>query len=200
MCDAGRIRHHLKYNLWNEHNTVVVVGYQAEGTLGRRLLEGEKEVTILGDSVAVHAKIENVDGLSAHADRNGLLRWLSGFTTKPKMTFVIHGEALAATEFAEYIENELDFTSLVPEIGDQTDLLAEQIMLVHTAEPVVEAPEQAEPQPKRQATSLVDAPRYSLTNLIEALRELDQSGMKMPRKKIEALSKAVDDLLRSTHG
>lgn len=200
MCDAGRIRHHLKYNLWNEHNTVVVVGYQAEGTLGRRLLEGEKEVTILGDSVAVHAKIENVDGLSAHADRNGLLRWLSGFTTKPKMTFVIHGEALAATEFAEYIEKELDFTSLVPEIGDQTDLLAEQVMLVHTAEPIVEAPEQAEPQPKRQATSLVDAPRYSLTNLIEALRELDQSGMKLPRKKIEALSKAVDDLLRSTHG
>lgn len=200
MCDAGRIRHHLKYNLWNEHNTVVVVGYQAEGTLGRRLLEGEKEVTILGDSVAVHAKIENVDGLSAHADRNGLLRWLSGFTTKPKMTFVIHGEALAATEFAEYIEKELDFTSLVPEIGDQTDLLAEQVMMVHTAEPVVEAPEQAEPQPKRQVTSLVDAPRYSLTNLIEALRELDQSGMKLPRKKIEALSKAVDDLLRSTHG
>lgn len=199
MCDAGRIRHHLKYNLWNERNTVVFVGYQAEGTLGRRLLEGEKEVTILGDSVAVHAKIENVDGLSAHADRNGLLRWLSGFTKKPEMTFVIHGEELAATEFAAYIEQERGFPSLVPEIGDVVDLLAEQITLAHHELRAAEIPEQAEPKAKRAAATLADAPRYSLTNLIEALRELDQTGTKLPRKKVEALSKAVDELLRSTH-
>ena len=199
MCDAGRIRHHLKYNLWDKRNTVVFVGYQADGTLGRRLLEGEKEVTILGDSVAVHAKIENVDGLSAHADRNGLLRWLSGFKKKPEMTFVIHGEALAATEFAAYIESERGFTSLVPELGDVTDLLAEQITLVHTQPPVEELLEETAPEPKHPEVAIISAPRYSLTNLIEALRELDQSGTKLPRKKVEALSKAVDDLLRSAH-
>ncbi|MEG1931868.1 MAG: MBL fold metallo-hydrolase, partial [Pygmaiobacter sp.] len=197
MCDAGRIRHHLKYNLWDARNTVVLVGFQAEGTLGRRLLEGEKQVSILGDSVAVNARIENVDGLSAHADRNGLLRWLGGFTEKPEMVFVVHGELDSATAFAEYITQERGFAALVPSRGDTAELLAETITLVSTVPP--EEPEEEPVLPKEKNVAIVNAPRYGLGNLIGALQELEQSGVRLPRKKLEALSKAVDELLRSAH-
>lgn len=124
MCDAGRIRHHLKYHLWNSKNAVVLVGFQAEGTLGRRLLEGEKRVRILGSEIAVSATVENIDGLSAHADRNGLLRWLGGFRQKPQAIFVVHGEPAAAESFAAFLTETKGMDAFVPERGDTVDLLA----------------------------------------------------------------------------
>ena len=93
MCDAGRIRHHLKHNLWREECTVVFVGYQAEGTLGRRLLEGAQRVKLFGEEIAVRARIVNFHGLSSHADRDGLLRWIDAFSPKPREVFVVHGES-----------------------------------------------------------------------------------------------------------
>ena len=84
MCDAGRIRHHLKHNLWREECTILFVGYQANGTLGRRLLEGEKNVKLFGESIEVHARIESLHGVSGHADMNGLLKWVKAFDP-PKM-------------------------------------------------------------------------------------------------------------------
>ncbi len=92
MCEAGRIRHHLKHNLWDPKSSVIFVGYQAEGTLGRMLTEGQKDVVLFGEAVHVNAEIYNLEGFSGHADKEGLLGWLSGFKVKPKQLFLVHGE------------------------------------------------------------------------------------------------------------
>ncbi len=92
MCNAGRILHHLKHNLWNPRNSVVFVGYQANGTLGRRILDGEIEIPVLGEHVMVKAQIYNLEGFSGHADRDGLLEWVQGLQKAPQNIFLVHGE------------------------------------------------------------------------------------------------------------
>ena len=89
MCEAGRIRHHLKHNLWRSESTVLVVGYQAVGTLGRIITEGATEVKLFGEEIQVNAHIEQLDGISGHADKNMLLDWLKGFEKKPRTVFGI---------------------------------------------------------------------------------------------------------------
>ncbi len=103
MCEAGRIRHHLKHNLWKKENTVLFVGYQAEGSLGRRLLNGEKTVTLFGEDVTVNAEIATLHGTSGHADRDGLVRWLEGFKEKPELVFVNHGDSEACEDFKNHL-------------------------------------------------------------------------------------------------
>ena len=103
MCDAGRIKHHLRHNLWRSDCTVLFVGYQAEGTLGRRILSGEKTVRIHGEQVAVKAEIRHIDGFSAHADQPGLLDWVKNFNNRLKKVFVVHGEPTASGELARLI-------------------------------------------------------------------------------------------------
>lgn len=106
MCDAGRIKHHLKHNLWREECSVVFAGYQAEGTLGRRILNGEELVKILGDEIAVKAHIYNLHGLSGHADKNGLLTWVRAFKNKPKNIFLVHGDEDAQKSFDKSLKEE----------------------------------------------------------------------------------------------
>lgn len=113
MCEAGRIRHHLKHNLWNPKSSIVFVGYQAEGTLGRMLVDGIKEVTLFGEDIHVNAEIHNLEGFSGHADRDGLLSWLAGFREKPSEIFLVHGEAESKHDFAEYIKKELGYDATV---------------------------------------------------------------------------------------
>lgn len=105
MCEAGRIRHHLKHNLWRPECTVIFVGYQAHGTLGRALLEGVQEVTLFGEKIGVCAQIRRLEGISGHADREGLLRWVEAYQPVPRMAFVVHGEDLVCQEFAELLES-----------------------------------------------------------------------------------------------
>ncbi|MBE6066455.1 MAG: MBL fold metallo-hydrolase [Clostridium lundense] len=106
MCEAGRIKHHLKHNLWRKECSIVFVGYQAEGTLGRTIVDGAKKVRVFGEEIAVNAKIYNLHGLSGHADRNGLYEWITGFIKKPKKVFLVHGDAESMFSFKELIENE----------------------------------------------------------------------------------------------
>ena len=122
MCDAGRIRHHLKHNLWNPKSSVVFVGYQAEGTLGRRLIDGEKTVTIFGEEIAVNAQIHNLEGFSGHADRDGLFAWLSSFEAKPKNVFLVHGELEAKEAFAEFVKERLGWKLTVVRGYNEYDL------------------------------------------------------------------------------
>ena len=110
MCEAGRIRHHLKHNLWDPKNSIVFVGYQAEGTLGRLLVSGAKEVKLFGEKIVVGAEIHNLEGFSGHADQNGLLDWLSGFEIKPKKVFLVHGEEDSKIDLAKEIQNRFGFT------------------------------------------------------------------------------------------
>ena len=106
MCEAGRIRHHLKHNLWNPKNSVIFVGYQAEGTLGRMLVNGIKDVVLFGEAVHVNAQIYNLEGFSGHADKNGLLEWISSFQQKPKQLFLVHGEKESKLSLARAIDQE----------------------------------------------------------------------------------------------
>ena len=105
MCEAGRIRHHLKHNLWNDKCSVVFVGYQAEGSLGRALVEGTKEITLFGETVNVAAEIYNLEGFSGHADRDGLFDWLNGFEKQPHAIFLVHGEMESKRSFAEFVKS-----------------------------------------------------------------------------------------------
>ncbi|WP_428259410.1 MBL fold metallo-hydrolase RNA specificity domain-containing protein [Gallibacter sp. Marseille-QA0791] len=133
MCDAGRIRHHLKHNLWNRKSSIVFVGYQAEGTLGRMILDGAKEVTLFGEKVQVNAKIYNLEGFSGHADKNGLLAWLKGFQKEPKHIFLVHGEPEAKEAFAETVEKELGYHPIVVKGNSEYVLEKDEIVSMDQA-------------------------------------------------------------------
>ena len=122
MCEAGRIRHHLKHNLWNQKSSIVFVGYQAEGTLGRLLLEGAKEVTLFGEKVEVNATIYNLEGFSGHADKDGLMTWISGFQAPPKKVFLVHGEPQAKIDFAAAIKEKLGYDAVVVNANAEYEL------------------------------------------------------------------------------
>ena len=127
MCDAGRIRHHLKHNLWREECTILFVGYQADGALGRRILDGAQRVRLFGEEVAVRARIVRFHGLSSHADRDGLVRWISAFTPRPKQVFVVHGESRSAENYAQTLK-ELGFAAHAPNYEEVYDLLENRMV------------------------------------------------------------------------
>ena len=123
MCDAGRIRHHLKYNLWRADSAVVFVGFQSPGTLGRTLLDGTPSVKLFGEDVAVRAKVVNFQGLSSHADHDHLLDWIGHFKEpKPQHVFVVHGDREVAPVFAQTV-SQLGFTAHAPQYTEEYDLL-----------------------------------------------------------------------------
>lgn len=117
MCEAGRIRHHLKHNLWRKECTILFVGYQALGTLGRALIEGANEVKLFGEQIDVRAEIAQLPGLSGHADRDGLIDWISHFEKKPKQVFMVHGDDMACESMAQYISKELKIPAYAPYSG-----------------------------------------------------------------------------------
>ncbi len=115
MCDAGRIQHHLKHNLGRPESTILFVGYQAEGTLGRKITEGAKSVELFGEQVEVKATIDTDLSYSAHADQRELLNWISKFVSKPKTVFVVHGEEAAQQKLAELIQDKLKIPVKIPD-------------------------------------------------------------------------------------
>jgi len=119
MAEAGRIKHHLKHNLWRTESTVVFVGYQAEGTLGRFLTEGAQTVRIHGEAIAVKARIVQINGFSSHADRNDLLTWVKTVGTRVKVVALVHGESSSIQEFAQSVGRELLYKPIVPVLGEQ---------------------------------------------------------------------------------
>lgn len=135
MCEAGRIRHHLKHNLWRPECTILFVGYQSVGTLGRILVEGTDEVKLFGEPIQVRAQIKKLAGLSGHADKNGLIEWIEGFKEKPKKVFVVHGEDSVCTSFVECLKIEHGFRAYAPYSGTEFNLLSNQFE--YEAEPVL---------------------------------------------------------------
>ncbi len=122
MCTAGRIKYHLLNNLYKSNSSVIFVGYQAEGTLGRRIVEGAKQVRIYGEDVSVNAKIHTLGGFSGHADKNGILDWMGNFKNPGMKVFVVHGEEKAALNLKAEIESKFGFTAYVPNWGEVVDL------------------------------------------------------------------------------
>ncbi len=134
MCEAGRIRHHLKHNLWRPESTIVFVGYQTRGTLGRTLLEGAEQVKLFGEVVEVKAKIVKMSGTSGHADRDGLMKWVNGFSERsPKRVFVVHGEDKVCESFVRTLEDS-GYLASAPYSGTVFDLITGDF--VAEAEPV----------------------------------------------------------------
>lgn len=128
MCEAGRIRHHLKHNLWRPESTVLFVGYQAVGTLGRTLIDGAESVKLFGEKIGIKARIEKLDGVSGHADKQGLIDWLQGFKRKPEKVFIVHGEDDVTDEFAQCLKDEYGYDTFAPYSGGEVDLITGEII------------------------------------------------------------------------
>jgi len=135
MCEAGRVRHHLKHNLWGEENTVLFVGYQAEGSLGRKLQNGAQYVRLFGEDISVNAEIAALHGTSGHADRDGLLRWLEGFREKPGLIFVNHGDDASCIAFQRLLIQK-GYRAEAPYSGTEYDLLSAQMTVYADSKPV----------------------------------------------------------------
>jgi len=126
MCEAGRIRHHLKHNLWRPESTILFVGYQAEDTIGRKLQDGADTVRLFGEEITVRARIDAMAGISGHADRDMLLRWLSSMDKKPEHIFINHGDDTVCESFAALVKEKLDTLTTAPYSGDGYDLLTNE--------------------------------------------------------------------------
>ncbi len=128
MCEAGRIKHHLKHNLWKPENTILFVGYQAQGTLGRRILDGAKKVRIFGEDISVNARIVSIDGFSGHADQQGLIEWLGYFRKGPKKVFLVHGEPEAQKSLSREVEEKYNIECIIPDRGESFDIEGESLV------------------------------------------------------------------------
>ena len=122
MCDVGRIKHHLKHNLWNPNSTILFVGYQAPGTLGRAIIEGAKKVKIFGEEIAVNARVEYIEGYSGHADQEWLLNFVYSFIKKPKHIFLVHGEIEGQEVLKQKIEETTNIPVTIPSFGESYEL------------------------------------------------------------------------------
>ena len=137
MCEAGRIRHHLKHNLWRKESMILFVGYQAVGTTGRKIRDGAKELKLFGEDITVKAEIAYLPGKSGHADKDGLIRWITAFEKKPAMVFVNHGDDAAVKSYANCLNDEYGFTVSAPYSGAVYDLLADGYVEMPEGVPVV---------------------------------------------------------------
>lgn len=137
MCDAGRIRHHLKHNLWRRECTVIFAGYQAEGTLGRSLVDGNRTVKLFGETIEVEAHIETLHDISGHADRDGLLEWVENFNKKPDQIFVVHGSDDVCDQFAELVTERTGVPAKAPFSGAEYDLIAGEWVKETVGVPIV---------------------------------------------------------------
>jgi metallo-beta-lactamase family protein len=134
MCTAGRIRHHLKHNLWRKGTSLVIVGFQAQGTTGRRLVDGAKQVKILGEEVSVKARVFTIGGFSAHADQSDLLEWVGHFESKPRI-FLVHGEPVATETLAGKIRELLGLEVHIPKWKERLILKPREVVVETSPEP-----------------------------------------------------------------
>ncbi len=192
MCEGGRIRHHLKHNLWDERNTILFAGYQAAGTLGRVIYDGASSVKIFGEQIDVKAEIALLAGISGHADRDGLLRWLSGFEKKPSYIFVNHGDDESCTAFSKAIQDQLSVPSSAPYSGSEFDLMTGE--WIRLTEPVLRKKKTASgvtapSVKKRSNTEYLELKNalLDLTSYIESISEHSNNELRELTAKIRSL-------------
>ena len=137
MCDAGRIKHHLKHNLWRPECTILFVGYQAVGTPGRAIVDKAEQIKLFGEVVDVNAEVIRLAGMSGHADRDGLVRWIQGFEKKPKKIFVVHGEDTVTDAFADLLRKEYGHDTYAPYSGTEFDLITGELLVETKGIPIV---------------------------------------------------------------
>ena len=184
MCDAGRIRHHLKHNLWRKDSTIVFVGYQAEGSLGRRLLDGVDKVKLFGETIEVNARIIKLDGISGHADQAGIIRWLKGFENRPEKIFLVHGEPDVMPVFEEKIRQELGWDVYAPYYTDVFDLVSGQQVYV--------APKTVRAKPRTQTG--VSKIYTALLKALDRLTAVVKKAASYPNDDLKQATKAIEDI------
>lgn len=184
MCDAGRIRHHLKHNLWRKDSTIVFVGYQAEGSLGRRLLDGVDKVKLFGETIEVNARIIKLDGISGHADQAGLIRWLKGFENRPEKVFLVHGEPDVLPVFEEKIRQELGWDAYAPYYTDVFDLVSGQQVYV--------APKTVRAKPRTQTG--ISKIYAALLKALDRLTAIVKKAGGYPNEDLKQATKAIEEI------
>ena len=184
MCEAGRIRHHLKHNLWRPECTILFVGYQAMGTLGRSIVEGTKEVRLFGETIQVRAEISQLIGMSGHADKNGLLEWIAGFEEKPREIFLVHGEDKICAEFAECLKVEHGYKTSAPYSGSIFNLLTGRYE--YEAMPI--------PVQKKAKSSVATGVFARLLAAAQRLLALVQKSDGMPNKDMARFADQINSL------
>ena len=190
MCDAGRIRHHLKHNLWRPECRILFVGYQSEGTLGRILVDGAKEVKLFSEEISVQAQIDVLPGVSGHADKMGLIAWLKGFERKPELVFVNHGDPDAAESFTACLNDELGYRAFAPYSGTRFDLLKGEFDIVTKGRPI-EGKKESSTKAARIYSELVAAAER-LLNLCRRMEGRPNKELSRFSKEIEKLSNAME--------
>ncbi|MBR2808554.1 MAG: MBL fold metallo-hydrolase, partial [Oscillospiraceae bacterium] len=193
MCDAGRVRHHLKHNLWRPECMVLFVGYQSVGTLGRILVDGAETVKLFNETIQVEAEIDKLPGVSGHADKNGLIAWLQGFREKPEFVFVNHGDANASEAFTACLTRELGYRAFAPFSGAEFDLLQDRwlsfpegVLIEHE----VAAPKQRKTSPA--FTELMEAAE----KLLRVCRGLEGHANRELRGYTESIRKLIAKMER----
>lgn len=188
MCEAGRIRHHLKHNLWRSESTILFVGYQAEGSLGRRLQNGATDVRLFGEDIAVHAEIATLHGTSGHADQTGLLAWLAGFENKPKTVYINHGDDASVQAFHALL-TEMGYHAEAPYSGTAYDLLADKMVIYTESKPIVK-------KQATQNTKRANAIHAELVNAAELLLALVKKRKGCPNKDNAKLTAQILSLIQ----
>ena len=198
MCDSGRILHHLKHHLWRASSHIVIIGYQAEGTLGRRIVEGARTVRVLGEEITVKARIHTLGGFSAHTDQQGLLEWLSHFKSPGLEVMVNHGEEKASMALAESIQQRFHLRTFVPHMGERRILFGSEEAGLLEEVPLPEKKEEAGPwtEPLSFVLKRLDRNYKKLRRKIR--RDLSRGKTFQDPgwlKRIEEVSEKVKDLL-----
>ena len=184
MCEAGRVRHHLKHNLWRAESTILFVGYQSNGTLGRKILEGAREVKLFNEPIDVRAQVRQFRGLSGHADKNGMISWLSAFENKPQKVFVVHGEEDVAGSFAECLRSEYGQDAYAPYSGTVYDLIANEFIYEAQA---VRREKKAKTAKTNPVYERLEAAGNRLMNVIRNAKELANKDLAKFADQINAL-------------
>ena len=188
MCDAGRIRHHLKHNLWRPESTIVFAGYQAEGSFGRLLQDGAETVKLFGETIEVKAHLAMMKDMSSHADQNGLVKWITSFTKKmPEQVFVVHGDDAVTESFCDLLRNQHGITADAPYSGSVFDLAAGE--WITRAEPV---PVKKETEAQRKVTGVYT----KLLTSLDHLKQVVEQNAGGANKDLEKFAEEVEKLCR----
>ena len=187
MCEAGRIRHHLKHNLWRKDSMILFVGYQAVGTTGRKIRDGVKELKLFGEDITVNAEIAYLPGKSGHADRDGLIRWIKAFREKPAMVFVNHGEDAVTQSYAALLRDDYGYTTSAPYSGAEFDLLTGEYVRTPEGVPIERTKAKAKTTRASDAFGMLEAACERLMSVIRGCRGI-------PNKELSKFTGQVNSL------
>jgi metallo-beta-lactamase family protein len=189
MCEAGRIKHHLKHGLWNANNTILFVGFQAFGTLGRALIEGAEKVKLFGESIRVNAEIKQLPGISGHGDANMLIKWATHFSPKPRRVFVNHGDTDVCELFTNRLKDEFGLAATSPFSGSVYDLVKNEYVFEAQPKPVAEHEAHAALPPRDQ-----DTPYRQLLAALDHLGSLIRSGKGRSNRELRSVTNQLNEI------